>query len=212
MDPAKNALLYLIGRGYQPPQAAALVGNMMQESSLNPSALNQKEGAFGLMQWRLDRRKALEDFARGQGKDPSDFTTQLDFIGHEMAGPESGSASGFLMAGDLPSANAALKKYIRYGDQSLDKRLANSQGLLNIAPTDAPYTVSPHQSPISGPAQFPMMADATSQTQENDPMALFNSFGTLTPDAQTMQQLQPPIFPSFVRKKVAVNIPRARRA
>ena len=66
MGQAQNALLYLINQGYQPPQAAALVGNMMQESSLNPSAVNESEGAFGLMQWRLDRRKALEDFAAKQ--------------------------------------------------------------------------------------------------------------------------------------------------
>ena len=53
----------LVARGYSPVQAYALMGNMQQESNFSPGANNQKEGAYGLLQWRQDRRANLESFA-----------------------------------------------------------------------------------------------------------------------------------------------------
>lgn len=123
----------LIARGYQPHQAAALAGHFLQESGGNPSALNEKEGAFGISQWRLDRRANLENFAKARGTDPSDINTQLDFVGHELNGPEKKAGTTFLSAPDLPSASAALKGVIRYGDNSDAVRLANAKGLYEQA-------------------------------------------------------------------------------
>lgn len=119
----------LMDRGYPAHQAAALAGHFLQESGGNPSALNKDEGAFGLSQWRLDRRTNLEAFAKTQGKDPSDPNVQLDFVGHEMNGPEKSAGSAFLAAPDVASASAALKPYIRFGDDSAGTRLANANGL-----------------------------------------------------------------------------------
>lgn len=129
----QDAFGYLTDQGYAPHHAAALVGNMMQESSMNPNALNQGEGAYGLMQWRLDRRQGLEDFARAQGAAPNDPTTQLNYIRQEMGGPESKAGNAFLAAPDVASANAALKGYIRYGDDSQATRLSNANAVLGGA-------------------------------------------------------------------------------
>lgn len=120
----------LISRGFSPSQAAALAGNIQQESNFNPAALNKDEGAFGLLQWRLDRRKALEDFAARRGTGPADLGTQLDFIRQEMGGPEAKSAAPFLASDSLPAANAALRKYIRYGDDSETTRLGYARKFL----------------------------------------------------------------------------------
>ena len=118
----------LIARGYTPPQAYALMGNMKQESNFSPGANNEGEGAYGLLQWRQDRRVNLENFARAQGKPVNDLNTQLDFIRYEQTkGSEAGSSSAFLASNDVGSANAALKKYIRYGDNSEGTRLVNAQ-------------------------------------------------------------------------------------
>lgn len=113
----------LLRRGFNPAQAAALVGNMQQESSFNPDAFNSKEGATGLIQWRKGRARGLDSFAASEGRSPSDPNVQLDYIVHEMTGPESKSASAFLKAKDIRDANAALKGYIRYGDNSEPTRL-----------------------------------------------------------------------------------------
>lgn len=51
----------VLARGYNPAQAAALVGNMKQESEFNPTAPNPTEGGIGLLQWREERRVQLEN-------------------------------------------------------------------------------------------------------------------------------------------------------
>lgn len=119
----------LIARGFNAAQAAALVGNMQRESNFSTSALNPGEGAFGLIQWRNERRDALNAFAAAQGKAPNDLGVQLDFIKHEMGGSEAGNSRAFLAATDVASANHALHQYIRYGDNSEGTRLANAQAV-----------------------------------------------------------------------------------
>jgi len=113
----------LLERGFTAPQAAALAGNIQQESSFDPTALNAGSGAQGLMQWRLDRRTGLSDYAKATGRDPSDVDAQLDYLVHEMTGPEAKNSAAFLKAGDVETANEALKKFIRYGDDEAGKRL-----------------------------------------------------------------------------------------
>lgn len=147
----------LIARGYSPVQAAALGGHILQESGGNPNSLNEKEGAHGLVQWRNDRWDNLQKFAKDSGVSPNDPNIQLDFIRKEMAGPEAKSGSAFAMASDLPSASAALKGYIRYGDNSDAVRLNNAKGLLGGMPQvgmipsqpSAPMSITPQASPAS---------------------------------------------------------------
>lgn len=113
---------------------------MLQESGGNPAALNKDEGANGLMQWRGSRWQELQDFAKAQGKVPTDPQVQLDFVGKELAGSEKKAGSGFLAAPDVASASAALKPYIRFGDDSAGARLDNATGLyaqLNGGPVGA---------------------------------------------------------------------------
>lgn len=145
----------LLDRGYAPVQAAAIAGNVVQESGGNPDALNGKEGAHGLLQWRLDRWQGLQDYAKAHGAAPNDPNAQLDFIQQEMNGPEKRSAAPFFAAQDVASANSALKNYIRYGDNSEATRLANAKGFLGQsapAPAVAPMA-------MAGP---PAAADAAS--------------------------------------------------
>ena len=119
----------LVQRGYSPMQAAALAGHAGQESGYDPTNVNKGEDAHGLLQWRGSRWQGLQDFAKAQGKNPTDANVQLDYIGKEMHGPEAKSAAGFLAAPDVASASAALKPYIRFGDDSAGKRLGNSMDL-----------------------------------------------------------------------------------
>jgi hypothetical protein len=131
----------LMARGYSAHQAAALAGHALQESGGNPTALNKDEGANGLWQWRGSRWQGLQDYAKSQGKSPYDPDIQMDYVGKEMSGPEKKAGSAFLAAPDVASASAALKPYIRYGDDSAGTRLANANNLftqLSGAPAAAP--------------------------------------------------------------------------
>lgn len=185
----------LTARGLSPVHAAALVGNMQQESSFNPTQVNPKEDAHGLLQWRLDRWQALQDFAKQRGTSPTDRETQLDFIGHEMGGSERKSGSKFLAATDLPSANAALKSYIRYGDNSADTRLSNAARLLGQtgAATQAPVasTQSAGQVATQNPASAPMgFVPSDAAAPPDNLAALIAAAQQIGGEAQQEQPLQ----------------------
>lgn len=141
-DTSRDVMQRLIARGLSPVHAAALVGHGIQESSLDPAAYNPKEDAFGMIQWRGDRLANLRRFAAERGVRPDDRDTQLDFILKEMSGPEAKAGSAFFAAADLPAAHAALKRYIRYGDNSDAPRLAHAQALLGITGTPVASTSS----------------------------------------------------------------------
>jgi hypothetical protein len=185
----------LTARGLSPIHAAALVGNMQQESSFNPTQVNPKEDAHGLLQWRLDRWQALQDFAKARGTSPADRETQLDFIGHEMGGSERKAGSKFLAATDLPSANAALKSYIRYGDNSSDTRLSNAARVLG-QPSQNPgqiATQNPGQVATQNPspsASLPMGFVPSADTQSPDNVAaLISAAQQIGDEAQQSQPL-----------------------
>lgn len=70
-------------------QAAGLVGNFIQESSMNTGARNPGDGrdgsdSIGIMQANGQRARNLAAFARGTGRDIGDLNAQLDFAAHEM--------------------------------------------------------------------------------------------------------------------------------
>lgn len=123
-------------------QSAIMAGNVQQESGGNPLSLNEGEGAFGIMQWRLDRRDKLDAFAAERGTDPGDLQTQIDYMIEE--GTKTGSAQDkaawaeFTAATTPEAANAALKKFIRYGDNSAGTRLANAKALMSGGPSVLP--------------------------------------------------------------------------
>jgi hypothetical protein len=180
----------LTARGLSPVHAAVLVGNMQQESSLDPTQVNPKEDAHGLLQWRLDRWQALQDFAKARGTSPTDRETQLDFIGHEMGGSERKAGSKFMAATDLPSANAALKSYIRYGDNSGDTRLANASRVLGQPASIAQASPSVATSTQTATASPPMGFVPSADTQSPDSMAaLISAAQQIGDEAQQSQPL-----------------------
>lgn len=143
MPTGQEVMQLLMARGLDPVHAAALTGHMVQESGLNPEAYNEKEGAYGLLQHRLDRLDALRKFASDRGAPTSDIGTQLDFALKEMSTTEKKAGDAFFAGKDLPSAHAALKRFIRYGDNSDAPRLGKAQELLGGGGSAMPGTPVP---------------------------------------------------------------------
>lgn len=183
----------LMERGYSPHQAAALAGHMLQESGGNPAAVNPQEGANGLMQWRLDRWDALQNFAKERGKSPNDPDVQLDFVGKELAGSEKKAGSAFLAAPDVASASAALQPYIRFGDDSAGTRLNNAQGLFSQINGGSPVgalasgPASASAEPVIGPVGPAPAPDAGGIVTAAGPASASGSVGALA-TAPTMAQ------------------------
>lgn len=101
----EEAYTYLSGAGFAPHQAAGIVGNLFQESSMNPNAVNPKSGAYGMAQYLGPRKKQLIQFAKANGASPSDPRTQLDFMVSELNGSES-RARDHLLATKTPEEAA----------------------------------------------------------------------------------------------------------
>lgn len=78
---------YLLGRlkesGYSDAQAAGIVGSLMQESGLDPRAVNKSSGATGIAQWLGSRSKSFEKQFGHSLKD-STFGEQTDFMLQEL--------------------------------------------------------------------------------------------------------------------------------
>lgn len=133
---ADRAMRLLIAQGFTPEQAAAIAGNLQQESGFNPNALNKREGAHGLMQWRGSRWENLKQFAADRGMNPNEMETQIAFIHEELTNPKYGEAAtaaarAVVDAKTVEEANRALRNYIRYGDTTIGVRGGNGQAILD---------------------------------------------------------------------------------
>ena len=128
---AAAVLAGLRARGLDAEHAAILAGNIEQESGFDPTKPNIAEGGIGLIQWRLERRAALQRLARLRHKSETDLNTQLDFLFSEFKSTPAGQA--FLAAHGAEAENSALHGFILYGDNSEAQRLAYGRQLLPMA-------------------------------------------------------------------------------
>ena len=84
---------FLTGAGYSTQMAAGIMGNMYQESGVNPTRIqgNGKGPAAGICQWenyntKSARWKQLDDYAKSKGKEWTDLQSQLEFMHMELQG------------------------------------------------------------------------------------------------------------------------------
>ena len=87
---AEKVFNYLVSYGFTPQAAAGVIGNLMQESGVNPNS-NQHGGGpgRGIMQWGTgpgsgQRWDALTAWAQASGKDPRSLDTQVEWMMKEM--------------------------------------------------------------------------------------------------------------------------------
>jgi len=86
-------------RGFTKHEIAPIVGNAFHESAgFNPKAKGDGGTAVGFLQWRLDRRKRLQELAKSKGTTETDFDTQLDFIEKEARNKSYGEKNNYEMA------------------------------------------------------------------------------------------------------------------
>jgi hypothetical protein len=83
IDNQKYAYNFFIAKGYEPHQAAGIVGNLMAESGLNPTVKPGDNGtAFGIAQWRGDDR--FGKLKSMYGEDWTKLDNQLAFVDWEL--------------------------------------------------------------------------------------------------------------------------------
>jgi len=118
---ALRAMGYLEDRwGMSREDAAALVLNFQQESGKDMNTTMSHDGGtgFGIAGFRdptpgHGRKTDLMSFAQAQGKDPRDLYTQLDFVVHELQGPERRAWNAIQAATTPEAKHQAALSYFR---------------------------------------------------------------------------------------------------
>jgi hypothetical protein len=132
---------FFSSNGFSPEATAGILGNLQQESSLNPSAENASSGAFGIGQWLGGRKTNLQNYAKENGMEANSLDAQLQFMLQEMNGGDSTTASILNKNGGLdsfkkmtdPVAAADLfeKAFERSGGSEMGKRRQYATGFYN---------------------------------------------------------------------------------
>lgn len=137
--PEGEAIDFLIKQGFTANQAYGIVGNLMQESGMDPTIVNAS-GHHGLAQWDGDpggRWEQLVAFANANGSDPNNRATQMAFLVHELQTTEHDNWLKVLQH----ATNGTPEEYAHYFDmfversggaetanrQAYARQLANSQ-------------------------------------------------------------------------------------
>jgi hypothetical protein len=145
-DPEQQAFNFFVSKGLTAAQSAGIVGNLIQESGVNPNAVEPNGVGHGIAQWSAGGRwdtttnDNLKWFAAQQNNAPiNSLLTQLDFMWYELS---SAAASPWNLALDgTPSqisaqwGNSAGSEYpslktITGNDKTAADQAANSFGFL----------------------------------------------------------------------------------
>jgi uncharacterized protein (TIGR03382 family) len=102
----KAAFQYFVGKGLTNFQAAGIVGNLDQESGVDPNAVQQNGPGRGIAQWSVGGRWDTDSndnaawFAKNKGQSIWSLQLQLDFIWYELT-----TFSGYGLASLKNTAN-----------------------------------------------------------------------------------------------------------
>ena len=145
-DYATGVWKFLTGRGYSPQAAAGILGNMTQESGVDPTVIQGggKGPAAGICQWenwrtKSSRWKAMSDYASSKGKDWTDLQSQLEWLDLELQGKDPttlsklkslvGGYEGFKSIKDVNKATEVFEKaFERAGKPNMPRRYSAAKG------------------------------------------------------------------------------------
>ena len=147
---AESILRYLTGKGLTLAQASGFVGNMKQESALNPAIIQGGKIAtasytpvngvgFGLVQWTFSsRQKPLVKLAADTRRSITDINLQMDNVWREVSGPYKATLQALTSRPSITPTDAAI---IVHGRTSSDPRLAIAPALGYEASADSADTI-----------------------------------------------------------------------
>ena len=136
-DATQAAFSYFVGQGLSQAQSAGIVGNLIQESNVDPMAVQYDGGpGRGIAQWSVGDRWDTTDgdnvvqYAAQNGESPWDLDTQLGFIWYELTNLGYGY-SDLLAAGDVDSATIVFEdEYEICGDCQQAQRIQYAEQVL----------------------------------------------------------------------------------
>lgn len=104
---AKEAISYLVGKGWTQAQATGIVANLVSESKLDPHAINPDGVAKGIAQWRTARQAQIQKQFHVPSVLALDLKGQLDAVDWELRSSPSYSRVGEMLKQTQDVASAA---------------------------------------------------------------------------------------------------------
>lgn len=134
-DNIEKAFRFFTSKGLSAEQSAAIIGNLQQESGVNPNS-HQNGGGVGrgIAQWTVSERwVSLLKFAKAEGRSEWDLGLQLDFMWLEL---QTGYKSGFDKFMQQPNLSEMTvvfeREYERAGKPNHPKRISYAQQVLKL--------------------------------------------------------------------------------
>jgi hypothetical protein len=124
------ALRFFLDSGYAAHAACGIIGNLVVESQMSPTLLDDGGTSYGLAQWHRERWNALKAFARRAGKPASDFRLQLEFIHYELQTEETLAREALKRAKNIREATLAFLHFERprnYTESNPERSLSFSE-------------------------------------------------------------------------------------
>jgi len=135
---------------------AAIAGNLIQESRMNPQQVGDNGTSFGLAQWHAGRATEMEKYF---GKPMAQITgaEQAEYLAQDLtSGKYSGVLSSMRGTKRLAEKTALFSKgYENPGDPQIDKRIGYAQQVQATAPVSATVNITvqgganPHQDGVN---------------------------------------------------------------
>jgi murein DD-endopeptidase MepM/ murein hydrolase activator NlpD len=131
-DNIEKGYNYFAQKGLSPVQSAALIGNFMQESGMDPRADQPGGPGMGIAQWSEGGRwDVLLQYAAQQGVSQFNLGLQLDFVWKELNGPYQSVLTKLKSTTDLVKAVTLIASdYEIAGDVQLQNRIGYAQEIL----------------------------------------------------------------------------------
>lgn len=134
----EKAFNFLVGNNYSKVQAAAICGNFIVESGMDPTITSNVPGeaSFGIAQWNpaAGRLQRLQSYADDRELDFRKLETQLQFFHYEFT--TEGNYYGFNLFKSMTSIVKATthicNKYEKPGTPHLDRRIEAAKRVLEI--------------------------------------------------------------------------------
>lgn len=140
---ARIAYEFFIAQGYSPAVAAGIVGNLIQESSIRPTALNSGENAQGIAQWTPNggRQQRVAGFLGVNDVRNASLQDQLRAVHWELTNPSAGDRQALQAGTQLRNGNLSVAQAADIFNQYYERSTAGirqrqGQALTNNDITD----------------------------------------------------------------------------
>ena len=131
-ETVKNYMGYYKKIGIPSHVAAAIIGNMITESTLSGGATNPNDLGMtsqGLIQWRGERLDRLKEYAKNKGKDWRNINIQLEYVLYEMKKYYPNDYKNIMSSTTAAEASEAFAHYNGYA--GWDGTLGTAKTLMN---------------------------------------------------------------------------------